>query len=507
MIPLITPAQMRDMEKLYFGETGTPSIDLMERAARALNDAVTRRFGPEKTVFFACGPGGNGGDGYACARLYAQGGGRCAVFSSEPPRSPDAAENRRRALDAGVEELTLESMAHAPDVWVDALYGTGLSRAPEGVAAGLIGRMSADRLRGSGVVAVDIPSGLNGLTGRALSLCVRADVTVTFQFAKVGHHMGDGLDACGAIEVADIGIPPEFHPDGMARLMEEADVRACLPEKPRNAHKGMNGHLLVVAGSVGMAGAAALCVQSALRSGVGLVTIACPASIVPILQTLAPCAMALPLPEREGAVAPEAAEVLVRALQGKHAAVCGCGLSRRAAPEALEVLLRSGIPTLLDADALNLIAASDGLRGLLRPHHLITPHPGEAARLLGRGMTDPISDALALNGLGCQALLKGATSVIPVSGTPWLSASGCAGMAKGGSGDALSGLTGGLMAQYAAASTPKTGIHLAICAAVSSEIHGRAGELAQAGRGCRGMTVQDLIEALPDALLCCERHA
>ena len=500
MKSLITPLQMRDMEGRYFAETGTPSIDLMERAARALNAAVARHFGLERTVYFACGPGGNGGDGYACARMYARIGGKCALFPAAPPRAPDAIKNRELALAMGIPELPPDAEAAAPDVWVDALYGTGLSRSPEGAAAELIRRMNADRRLGAKVVAVDIPSGLNGLTGAAFEPCVTADLTVTFQFEKTGHRLADGLDVCGVIEVEDIGIPQTFFPEDMTRLIEAKNVAAGLPCKPRNAHKGNNGHLLIVAGSVGMAGAAALCARAALCSGAGLVTVACPASIVPILQTLAPCAMAIPLPERDGAIAPEAAEVLRYALAGKHAVACGCGLSRRAAPRVLKLLLECGLPALFDADGLNLIAADDALKALLRPHHLITPHPGEAARLLGRPLSDPLADALALNALGCQALLKGATSVIPVGGVNWLSASGCAGMAKGGSGDALTGLTGGLMAQYAAMGTPMTGIHLAICAAFASEIHGRAGELAQERAGARGMCASDLVNALPEAL-------
>ena len=499
MKSLITPAQMRDMEGRYFAETGTPSIDLMERAARALNVAVARHFGLERTVYFACGPGGNGGDGYACARMYAKIGGKCAVFPAAPPRTPDAIENRRRALAMGIPELAPDD-ASAPEIWVDALYGTGLSRAPQGPAAALIARMNADRLSGAKVVAVDIPSGLNGLTGAAFEPCVKADLTVTFQFEKTGHSLCDGLDVCGEIEVADIDIPEAFFPESMARRIEAKDVATALPGKPRNAHKGKNGHLLIVAGSVGMAGAAALCTRAALRSGAGLVTVACPASIVPVVQTLAPCAMAIPLPEREGAVAPEAVNLLKPALAGKQALACGCGLSRRAAPQVLKLLLESGIAALFDADGLNLIAADGDLKALLRPHHLITPHPGEAARLLGRPLSDPLADATALTGLGCQALLKGATSVIPVGGESWLSASGCAGMAKGGSGDALTGLTGGLMAQLAAAGTPMTGVRLAKCAAIASEIHGRAGELAQERVGVRGMCAEDLIDALPEAL-------
>ena len=500
MRPLITPAAMREMERRYFAETGTPSIQLMERAARALCESILRRYGRKTRVWFACGPGGNGGDGYACARMLAERGCECALFPSEPPRSPDAAENLRRARAEGVPELEIERAKGAPDVWVDALYGTGLSRAPQGRAAALIARMNADRARGSAVVAVDIPSGLDGKTGEIRQPCVRADVTCCFQFAKTGCFLGGGLDACGAVETPDIGIPPAFFPGDMAGLMTPRDVAQALPARPRNAHKGVNGHLLIVAGSLGMAGGAALCALSALRGGCGLVTVACPASVAPILQTLAPCAMALPLADRGGALAPEAAGALKAALKGKSAVACGCGLSRRAAPGILRVLLESALPAAFDADALNLIAADAALRDLLQPHHLITPHPGEAARLLGRPLADPIEDALALRGLGCQALLKGATSVIPVDSRAVLSASGGAGMAKGGSGDCLTGLAGSLMAEWAAAGREGRGAARAELAAVASELHGRAGEIAQARRGVRGMCAMDIVEALPDAL-------
>lgn len=500
MRPLITPAQMRDMEQRYFAETGTRSIVLMEQAARALCDAIIKEYGPNRQVHFACGPGGNGGDGYACARMYAWAGGRCALFPAAPPTSPDAIKNRELALAAGIPELDPGSAAEVPDVWVDALYGTGLSRAPEGAAAALIDRMNCDGRRGASVVAVDIPSGLNGLSGAAFSPCVRADMTVTFQLEKTGLRLGDGLDMCGGIEAVDIGIPPAFLPDGLAALMTPADALRALPPKPRNAHKTMNGHLLIVAGSTGMAGAAAMCAQAALRSGAGLVTVACPESVLGIVQVLTPCAMALPLPEENGALSPGAADALRPALAGKHAVACGCGLSRRAAPQALRLLLSCGLPAVFDADALNLIAADESLKALLQPHHLITPHPGEAARLLGRAAANPISDAFALRALGCQAILKGATSVIPVGGQARLSASGCPGMAKGGSGDVLTGLAGALTAQCAAAGTAMTGEALAECAAAASELHGLAGELAQAHVGVRGMCATDIVDALPRAL-------
>lgn len=489
MIPLITPADMRDMERRYFGATGTASIALMEVAARALCDALLARYGADRTYCFACGPGGNGGDGYACARMIRQAGGRAAVVSAAEPTSPDAAENLRRARETGVPEAP----DGRPDVWVDALYGTGLSRAPAGPAADLIRRINADRARGSAVVAVDIPSGLNGLTGVAYDPCVVADVTVAFQYAKPGCFLSDGLDVSGEVVTPDIGIPASFYPAGSPALAEDADARAALPKRPRNFHKGMAGHLLIVAGSFGMAGAAAMCAQSALRTGAGLTTVACPASVVPILQTLAPCAMCVPLSERDGALAPEAAAVLRDILPGKSAVVCGCGLSRRAAPEVIDVLLNGGAPTLFDADALNLIAEHSNLKASLRPRHLLTPHPGEARRLLNRPLTDPLADARALAGLGARALLKGAATVIMAEDGPVISAKGTSGMAKGGSGDCLSGIIGALMAQ-------NPSLDPAECAVAGCLLHGAAGELARARRGVRGMTPADLIDALPEVL-------
>ena len=489
MKPLITPAAMREMEQRYFQETGTASIDLMETASPALCDALIRRYGADQTIFFACGPGGNGGDGLACARLYARAGGRAFIALAGPPTSPDAAENLRRARAAGI----ADAPETVPDVWVDALYGTGLSRAPSGPSAELIERMNADRTRGASVVAVDIPSGLNGLTGRAYAPCVRADMTVTFQYAKPGCFLGDGLDVSGEVVVRDIGIPFACYPENSPALVDDIEVRRIVTPRPRNFHKGSGGHLLIVAGSFGMAGAAALCAMSALRAGTGLVTVACPESIVPILQTLAPCAMCVPLPERDGAISDGAVEVLKGILPGKTALACGCGLSRRASRAALGMLMGCGLPAVLDADALNLISEDAALKASLLPRHLVTPHPGEAARLLGHRVEDPIGDALALRALGCQALLKGAATAIVVDSRVMISVSGTSGMAKGGSGDCLTGLIGALAART-------RGNDLALAAAVGSELHGLAGEIACREKGVYGMNAEDIVRAIPAAM-------
>ena len=239
---ILTPEQMRKMEQLYFAESGVASIEVMEQAATALAALLVERFGDFRTIFFACGPGGNGGDGLAAARLYQEAGGRAAFALCGEVKSPDAVENLRRAREAGVREIGMDSCGR-PDVWVDALFGTGLSRALSGEALDFVGRINGDRARGSRVVAVDIPSGISGLSGggpdgETGEDFVRADVTITFQRPKVGHYLDFGLVATGELAVADIGIPAEYLPEkGIAYLYEiPASFRGYT--FPRNTHKG-----------------------------------------------------------------------------------------------------------------------------------------------------------------------------------------------------------------------------------------------------------------------------
>lgn len=487
MRKLLTPEQMRLTEARYMNETKTPSNVLMERAARELCNILIDLYGSERTVYFACGPGGNGGDGYACAAMYARAGGTAFVIETAPVGRWDTRLMRESAEAAGV---TITDDWHAlpePDIWVDAMYGTGLSRPVSGGAADIIERMNSDS---GDVIAVDIPSGLDGLTGRRLGACVCADITVTFQRAKTGHYLNDGLDMCGDILVCDIGIADHFLPVDAAMLVSYDDVKPA--PRRRNSHKGDYGHLLITAGSVGMAGAAAMCAMAAMRTGAGLTTVACPASVVPVIQTLAPCAMCLPLPEKDGAISADAVPVLREAFKGKACVAAGSGLSRRCAPEIIEAILTCGLPAVIDADALNIISENEALKGLLNKAHVITPHPGEARRILGRELTHPLADAAAMHMLGPQTVLKGASSVICAGGKTYISASGCPGMAKGGSGDALTGMIGALIAQKL---TPE------VAAFVGSQLHGLAGEAAEDEFGERGMLATDLIEMITEVLI------
>lgn len=492
MRTLIDPDTMRKCEEKFFSSSDISSRQVMEQAARVIFAAVEEHYPQAQRIFIACGPGGNGGDGYACARLLSKAGKKCRIFAAEPARSPDAIYHWERALSAGIPFYGADMADHfpCPDVWIDCLYGTGLSRAPTGGAAALIQRMNRDRRHGAKLVAADIPSGLNGSTGKAFDPCVQADLCVALQLAKYGHYLQDGLDLCGEVMVRPVGFSSEAFPQGLPRLIEPGDLRDLFVPRRRNIYKGSCGHLLIVAGSVGMAGAAVLCAGAALRSGAGLVSVACPRSIVGIIQTLAPCALCIPLPERDGALSEEAAAPITAALAGKSAVVVGCGLSLKAAPEVLRPILTSGLPVVIDADALNLMARSPQLMALLERNHVLTPHPGEAARLLGRPSAHPVQDARALAQLGAVAVLKGASRVICDAQQCCISASGACGMARGGSGDVFAGLLGALLAEHSQRST-------ALSAAAACEIHGLAGQLAQEIRGPRGMHSQDLIDALP----------
>ena len=489
MKPILTPAQMYALEKAYFA-AGNPSLPLMEKAASCVVEEAERMLGglSGKRIAVICGGGNNGGDGCAAAWMARAAGAQVCVVPFADEHRGDAGTEWEKCAQAGIPEKPYFQVER-PDLWIDALLGIGC-HSPLGASyRPLLERLEEDRSRGSLVLSVDLPSGVPGLTGETGGMAVRADRTVTFHCAKYGHYFGDGPDHTGEVVVRDIGLP---QPDEALLLADKEDVRRALPVRRRFSHKGTYGHLLAVAGSFGMAGAAVFCANAALRMGVGLVTVACPRSIVPVLQVKAPEAMCLPLPERDGAIAPEAAPLISEALSGKTAVAVGPGLSRLAAPEAVEAVLRSNLPVVADADALNLIAREDTLRGMLREGHVITPHPGEARRLMPDLTGTPVEQAQTLSDrLGCTALLKGSVSVIARQGKrPVLSASGGSALAKGGSGDVLTGMTGALMAQ---------GLSPFDAAWAASELHGLAGEAAADRLSPECFTAQDVIASIDEA--------
>ena len=459
MKPILTVSQVRQAEV----RSGRSEIEMVAQAAQKLWDAAAS-LRPAR-VRFLCGPGNNGADGYAAALLARSAGVETDVRAVYPPKSPACAHYAN--LQAG------KGFSGDPDLWVDAVFGSGFREGDDPVMAALSDEIARS---GAPVVAADVPSGLDADTGRAAKWALRADVTVTMGFWKPGLLFADGPDLCGDVRLAELGFAPEGNEPA---LLEPSDAAAAYPHRRRNAHKNTYGHLLILAGSEGMAGAAAMCARAALRGGAGLVTAVCPRACVPVLQVLAPEAMCRPLEDISDW------PVL---LAGKAAAVAGPGYTGPAGP--IRAILESGLPALLDAGALALLAREQALLTLLKPHHVITPHPGEAKRILPDLPADPLDAARALARLGCTAVYKGHSTVIAGREVA-VSRSGCPGMAKGGSGDALSGLIGALLCQGYGAET---------AARCGDELHGLAGEIAQGERGDVSMTAMDLIDAVPLAI-------
>lgn len=497
---LVGSSEMRAIDRAAIEGLGIPSLDLMERAGRAVAAAAAALAAPGGRVAVVCGGGNNGGDGWVAARLLREEGRAVRAIALVPAASlsPDARAERARAERAGVpvSDPTAPIDAGPGDVVVDALLGTGLTRPPEGRFAAAIAAIEAARRAGARVLAVDIPSGLSADTGRPLGPCVQADRTVTFAFLKRGLVLHPGAGFAGEVDVADIGIPSAAaaRVPVEAELLEEAEARALVPPRDPEAHKGDAGRVLVVAGSPGKTGAAHLALTGALRGGAGLVTLAARPEVLPFALAGRPEAMSLALPG-SGALGPDDLPALLEAARGADALVIGPGIPR--GPETgallLELLSRAGRAAVLDADALNALADGPArLAGIGAPL-LLTPHPGEMARLCATGVDEVQADRLGAATRGADAwgvtvLLKGARTVVATRGAPAaVITTGNPGLATGGTGDVLAGLCGALLAG---------GLPPFDAGRAAAWVHGRAGDLAARRLGERGLLAGDLGEAI-----------
>lgn len=518
---LYTAAQMREIDRIAIEERGIPSVQLMENAARALVREIRtlpipgpglNADGPtayiardghiltqeEKAEFWAmrrrsavvwCGPGNNGGDGVAAARLLLEAGWRvkCVLVGDRAKMTPDCREMERRLVEAGgvLEDFDPDSREQymSFDVAVDALFGVGLHSDLRPDAA-LAARMT--RWGTGWVVSADIPSGIHADTGDVMGTAVKADVTVTFSRGKPGLYVGQGAVHSGRVVVADIGIPDELYPDRPAHILAEQELFDLL-RRPMDAHKGDFGRLFILAGSRGYVGAAALCARAAVRGGAGLVTVAVPEDIYPIAA--AKCcdeAMVWPMPEDNGAVVEKA--------KGCNAALIGPGLGRgeRAERLVLKLMRELTCPIILDADGLNLISGHINILDEREGETVLTPHDGEFSRLSGCEL--PIRDRLGAardfaEKHRCTVVLKGHRTIVTAGKGSVINPTGNPGMARGGSGDALAGLMGALTVQK-----------VTDAPAAAVWVHGRAGDLAAEDKGEYGMTPSDLIEQIPYAL-------
>jgi ADP-dependent NAD(P)H-hydrate dehydratase / NAD(P)H-hydrate epimerase len=501
-VRLVGAAEQRAIDRAAIEGLGIPGLALMERAGAAVAAAARALVGGAGRVVAVCGAGNNGGDGYVAARLLRAAGldARAVGIAPRAALRGDALASREAAERAGVPVVDggpAAIEAGAGDVLLDALLGTGLARAPEGAFAEAIARIAALRARGARVVAVDVPSGLSADSGRPFGPCVRADRTVTFAFQKRGLVLHPGPSFAGAVTVADIGIPREAAEQVpvACELVDEDAARALVPPRDAEAHKGDAGRVLVVAGSPGKSGAAHLALTGALRGGAGLVTLAAREEVLPFALAGRPEAMSVPLPAR-GPLSDADLEPLLEAARGVDAVVVGPGIPRGPETAALlrAFLERARVPAALDADALNALAArpEELLRGLPAPA-VLTPHPGEMARLCGTDIARVQADRIALaaekaRAWGCVVVLKGARTVVAAPGRPpAVIASGNPGMATGGTGDVLAGLVGALLASR---------LDPFDAARAAAFAHGLAGDLAAARLGERGLLAGDLADAL-----------
>ena len=507
MMTTITPAQMKKLETRFMQENDVPGALLMEHAALGVVEAIAR-YTNKGTVVFLCGPGNNGGDGYAAARLWKARGGKAHIVEITADVHGDALLNRNLAIQAGIPcEIAADDMYYdlpPCDVIVDALFGTGLSRVIFGAAGHLIHcayDMNLDH--GTPIIAVDIPSGIDGTTGKMLGTAVRATETVTFHRIKQGLLLDDAPDYVGKITVQPIIIPEggdlDLEYDGM-EILDQHDLDGDLFRRSQTCHKGDFGRVVLFCGSRGMAGAAALCANAAMRTGAGLTTILCRESLLPILQTLAPGAMCAVLPERDGLLLPEASEIARKALAKADAACIGCGLGQTSdVMPILRLFAKTECPVVWDADALNLLAKTDGILPL-KESDVITPHPGEAARLLDCDVDEVTGDTMtALDRLhdlcGCTVLLKSARSLITDGIHTYCNMYTSPALAKGGSGDVLAGIITALLARrfpemYAAWFDS---VH---AAAYGALIHGLAGIRAAKLRGENCTLPTDIVDCI-----------
>ncbi|KKN89942.1 hypothetical protein LCGC14_0233200 [marine sediment metagenome] len=476
-------ADIRDLDARIVA-SGTSGLELMKRAAQSLWDEVLRRWPATGKLTVLCGAGNNAGDGYLVATLALRAGWSVRIIAVSPPErlSGDAALAWQAATSAGVDVEPWAPFVELDGVVVDALLGTGLKGDVREPFSEIIKRINASGLP---VVSVDIPSGLKADSGRILGDAIKADVTVTFIALKLGLFTAQGPDQTGHLRFAALANIPAIDLPILAERLTLDNWGRTLPQRPKAAHKGLFGHLVVIGGDHGMGGAIMLAAEAALRSGSGRVSVVTRPEHVAALLTRCPEVMV------QGSDEPDAIDQL---LKKATAVVVGPGLGRGSwGQRMLDKVLAMELPCVLDADALNSIAERNPFGLPLGPDSVITPHPAEAARLLGWTTAEVQNDRLrSVNALverfGCAVVLKGVGSLIagPVGypGLVGLCSDGNPGMATAGMGDVLSGLAGALLAQR---------IESGKAARYAALVHALAGDMAERDGGQCGILASDLI--------------
>lgn len=490
---LFSADAVREIDRYVIDQQGVDGFDLMQRAAYSAFRRLVRHWQESGAILVLCGAGNNGGDGYLVAANAARHGMevRCVAVAPTGKLSGDARKAWQKALADGVTVQEIDDLSSADldglfgdaDVLVDAMLGTGVSGAPREPFAGLIGRCNSVS---APVLAIDLPSGLNATTGAAEGDVVKADLTVTFIGLKSGLFTGQGVAVCGTVVFEALDTEEGLAGSGQDPLATRLDWRSVmswLPARPANAHKGRFGHVLVVAGDRGFGGAGLMAAEAAVRSGAGLVSLATRPEHVTAALARCPSVMVHGL--IHGSELPPL-------LESATVVVCGPGMGQSAwGQQMLEQVVDSGKPRVLDADALNLFSSRVPM---LADNHILTPHPGEAARLLDCLVPEVEADRIAAartlqKTYGGTIVLKGAGTVIASEDETVDIVSGSnPGMATGGMGDVLSGIIGALYGQLGDART---------AAGLGASVHMAAAERASESKGFISLIPNDVIDALP----------
>lgn len=489
LIPMTVPRQLyraeqvRELDRIAIEDRGVPGFMLMTRAAEAAFQLLLAKWPRAKSIAVMCGAGNNGGDAYVVAALARRHGLDVTAYMAAPADKlkGDALTAWQMAEEAGVPMRACDAAVDpGADVIVDGLLGTGLSGDVRPGYAALIDSINAS---GRPVLALDIPSGLCSDTGSILGTAIRANHTISFIGMKQGLLTGSGRACAGGLHYDDLQVP-----EGVLEALEPAserldvaDLAEHLPPRRQDAHKGGNGHVMIIGGGEGMGGAVAMAARAALRTGAGLVSVATWPAHVPGIIAQAPEVMV------HGVSSGQELEPL---LEHANVLVVGPGLGQTPwSEQLLQKAAATGKAMVLDADALNIVAAQRVVREFPRANWLLTPHPGEASRLLGCDTASIQRDRFAAVAelqarYGGTVILKGSGTLVTSGNTISLCPYGNPGMATAGMGDVLSGICGALLAQ---------GIALQQAASVAVSIHGRAADMAAAEGGQRGLQATDLL--------------
>ena len=514
---LVTANEMQEMDQKTIHAFGIPGLVLMENAGRGAVEALLSKINTRdiKKIAVMAGRGNNGGDGFVMARYLMEKGFILTAFllASKETVKGDAKVNLQlfetlcgHSPGSILVEIKNEAELNANrtrilhhDLFIDAILGTGLNADLRGVIKDAVELMNSS---GKPIFSVDIPSGLNSDTGKPMGMAVNAFATATFAFAKAGHILYPGKLHTGELSIIDIGIPKFIAEEKKSQLslIERQDIASYFPPREFNSHKGSFGHLLVIAGSTGKTGAAALCTNAAMRCGTGLVTLGVAESLNPIIEGLILEPMTHPLPEKEkGFLSENCLKDIIDLLKGKQALALGPGLGTQEGTKklVLGLIKQSPVPLVLDADAVNCIGENPGVLKKKTSPAILTPHPGEMARLCNLSTQDVQVERIGIarkfaSEFDVILVLKGAQTIIALpDGKAFINPTGNPGMASGGMGDVLTGMIAGFLAQgFSPEAASLSGVYS----------HGLCADILSKEMGAFGFLAEDMVRAIPKTI-------